>query len=40
MNTLLWVLQGLLAAVFMMAAAMKLFLPFKKMAADPRMGWV
>lgn len=40
MNTLLWVLQGMLAAVFMMAAAMKLFQPYEKMAADPRMGWV
>lgn len=40
MNTLLWVLQWLLAAVFMMAAAMKLFQPYQKMAEDPRMGWV
>lgn len=40
MNTLLWVLQWLLAAVFMMAGAMKLLQPYQKMAADPRMSWV
>lgn len=40
MNTFLWVLQWLLAAVFMMAGAMKLLQPYQKMADDPRMSWV
>lgn len=40
MNTFLWVLQWLLAAVFMMAGAMKLLQPYQKMAEDPRMSWV
>lgn len=40
MNTILWVLQWLLAALFLVAGAMKLLQPTDKLAADPRMGWV
>ena len=40
MNTFLWVLQGLLAAVMLMAGAMKLMKGKEKLAEDPRMGWV
>lgn len=39
MNTTLWVLQGLLAVVFLGAGAMKLFTPREKLAANPQMGW-
>lgn len=39
MNTTLWVLQGLLAAAFLGAGAMKLFTPHEKLAANPQMGW-
>lgn len=38
MNTFLWILQGLLAAVFMMTGLMKLVM--KKEAAADRMGYV
>jgi uncharacterized membrane protein YphA (DoxX/SURF4 family) len=38
MNIILWILQGLLAAVFLMAGAMKLLQPKERLAA--RMAWV
>ncbi len=40
MNTLLWMLQGLLAAVMLMAGAMKATQGKDKLLADPKMGWV
>ena len=38
MNPALWILQGILALIFMMAGVMKLVQPKEKMAAT--MGWV
>ncbi len=38
MNTVLWIVQGLLAAMFLMAGMMKLMQPKEKMAE--KMGWV
>ncbi|WP_278261928.1 DoxX family protein [Nocardia sp. AG03] len=39
MSVLLWILAGLLAAVFLPAGVMKLVTPYEKLVADPRMGW-
>ncbi|MGW4636137.1 DoxX family protein [Nocardia sp. NPDC004415] len=39
MSVLLWIMAGLLAAVFLPAGVMKLVTPYEKLAADPRMGW-
>jgi len=39
MNLLLWVAQALLAAAFLAAGWIKLFLPKEKIAANPRLGW-
>jgi hypothetical protein len=39
MNTVLWVIQGLLAAAFLMAGMMKLVRPRAALAANPMMGW-
>ena len=38
MNTFLWILQGILAAVFLMAGGMKLMMPKEKL--KEQMGWV
>lgn len=40
MNVVLWILQGLLAAVMLMAGAMKVMQGKEKLLEDPRMGWV
>lgn len=40
MDTFLWILQWLLAAVFLMAGAMKAFTPPEKLLANKNMGWI
>jgi hypothetical protein len=40
MNTVLWIIAGLLAAVFLLAGANKLFIPREKLAKAPGGGWV
>ena len=40
MNLALWIVAGLLAAVFVLAGATKLFIPRKKLARAPGGGWV
>ncbi len=40
MNVVLWVLQGLLGAMMLMAGGMKVFQGKEKALADPRMAWV
>lgn len=39
MNTALWIIAGLLAAVFLIAGANKLFIPQEKLAKAPGGGW-
>ncbi|MCT9930613.1 DoxX family protein [Planotetraspora sp. A-T 1434] len=39
MNVVLWILQGLLALVFLAAGAGKLAQPKEKLAANPNMAW-
>ena len=39
MNIVLWILAGLLAALFLAAGGMKLTQPKEKLAAAPNMGW-
>ncbi|GAA2787403.1 DoxX family protein [Saccharopolyspora taberi] len=39
MNIVLWILAGLLAAVFLAAGGMKLAQPKEKLAASPNMAW-
>jgi uncharacterized membrane protein len=40
MNTALWIVTGLLAALFLLAGANKLFIPYEKLARIPGAGWV
>jgi hypothetical protein len=40
MNLALWIIAGLLAAVFLLAGANKLFIPQRKLAKAPGGGWV
>ena len=40
MNLTLWIIAGLLAAVFLVAGANKLFIPQEKLAKAPGAGWV
>lgn len=40
MDTFLWILQWVLAALFAAVGLMKLIQPYEKLAADPRQGWV
>ena len=40
MNITLWIIAGLLAAVFLIAGAYKLFIPQEKLAKAPGGGWV
>jgi DoxX-like family len=40
MNTALWIITGLLAAVFLVAGSSKLFIPREKLAKAPGGGWV
>jgi hypothetical protein len=40
MNITLWIIAGLLAAVFLFAGANKLFIPQEKLARAPGGGWV
>ena len=40
MNLALWIIAGLLAAVFLLAGGTKLFIPREKLAKDPGGGWV
>ena len=40
MNLALWIVTGLLAAVFLLAGSTKLFIPRKKLAEAPGGGWV
>jgi hypothetical protein len=40
MNLILWIIAGLLAAVFLLAGASKLFIPQEKLARFPGGGWV
>ncbi|TCM43567.1 DoxX family protein [Kribbella sp. VKM Ac-2568] len=40
MNLALWIIAGLLAAVFLVAGANKLFIPREKLAKAPGGGWV
>jgi hypothetical protein len=40
MNLTLWIIAGLLAAVFLFAGANKLFIPREKLAKAPGGGWV
>ena len=40
MNLTLWIVAGLLAAVFLFAGSTKLFIPRKKLAEAPGGGWV
>lgn len=40
MNVVLWILQGALAAVMLMAGAMKAMQGKDKLIADPKMAWV
>lgn len=39
MNIVLWILAGLLAAMFLAAGSMKLAQPKEKLAASPNMAW-
>ena len=39
MNIALWIVAGLLAAMFLMAGAMKLATPKSKLVENPQMGW-
>jgi hypothetical protein len=39
MNVVLWVLAGLLAAVFLAAGTAKLAQPKEKLVASPKMAW-
>ncbi|MEV0174255.1 DoxX family protein [Streptomyces sp. NPDC050803] len=40
MNLALWIIAGLMAAVFLIAGANKLLLPYEKLAKAPGGGWV
>lgn len=40
MNLTLWIIAGLLAAVFLIAGTNKLVIPYKKLAKAPGAGWV
>jgi uncharacterized membrane protein YphA (DoxX/SURF4 family) len=40
MNLALWIIAGLLAAVFLFAGSNKLFIPYEKLAKAPGAGWV
>ncbi|HVA24742.1 MAG TPA: DoxX family protein [Chloroflexota bacterium] len=40
MNLALWIVSGLLAAVFLVASSTKLFIPKEKLAKAPGGGWV
>ena len=40
MNLALWIVAGLLAAVFLLAGSTKLFIPREKLAEAPGGGWV
>lgn len=40
MNLALWITAGLLAAVFLIAGANKVFIPYEKLARAPGAGWV
>ena len=40
MNLALWIIAGLLAAVFLVAGSTKLFIPQEKLAKAPGAGWV
>ena len=40
MNTALWIVAGLMATVFLLAGANKLFIPREKLAKAPGGGWV
>ncbi|GCE51463.1 DoxX-like protein [Thermosporothrix hazakensis] len=40
MNIPLWIITGLLAAIFLVAGANKLFIPYEKLARVPGGGWV
>lgn len=40
MNITLWIIAGLLAAVFLFAGSNKLFIPYEKLAKVPGAGWV
>ena len=40
MNLALWIVTGLLAAVFLLAGSTKLFIPRQKLAEAPGGGWV
>lgn len=40
MNLILWIIAGLLAIVFLVAGANKLFIPTAKLAKAPGEGWV
>ena len=40
MNVALWIVAGLLATVFLVAGANKLFIPRERLAAAPGGGWV
>ena len=40
MNLTLWIIAGLLAALFLVAGASKLFIPQEKLAKAPGAGWV
>jgi uncharacterized membrane protein YphA (DoxX/SURF4 family) len=39
MNVVVWIVSGLLAAVFLASGAMKLPVTKEKLAANPQMGW-
>lgn len=39
MNLVVWIVTGLLAALFLMSGTMKLAKSREQLAADPRMGW-
>lgn len=39
MKIALWIVQGLLAAAFIMGGAMKVMTPYTDLIADPNMGW-
>lgn len=39
MNVVLWILQGILALLFLFSGSTKLLQPKSKLAEDPRMGW-
>lgn len=40
MNVVVWIVTGLLAALFLVAGSMKLATSKEQLLADPRMGWV